>query len=169
MACGISYGFCGISPQSHHCDYPPVLLSQDIAKQLQQVMPSYTHGSCLERHEWNKHGSCQLKSSDDYFKLASSFVLEFNKSPVATFVQKNIGKEVKRDILQNKIDESFGKGTKEKIFLGCKDNTLVDIYIALPALIKNEDKLVTLLQSATPLETTDGCGASFTISDFTSE
>lgn len=168
-ACGQNYGFCSTRPQAHHCDYPPVSLNPTVAQELSTLMPSYAYGSCLERHEWTKHGSCQILSSNDYFALALRLTREAAESPFGAFLHEHSGQQVTRPEIQAAIRETFGKDSIRKIYLGCKNGLLVDVYIQLPALIPGDETLRDLVAKAPELNRYDGCPAKFGISDFNSE
>lgn len=168
-SCGQRYGFCGVNPQVSHCAYPPIILSEPVANNLRQLMPSFAYGSCLERHEWNKHGSCQLLSEDEYFSLAMRLNREANQTALALFLAENLGETVERAELRKLIRQSFGKDTSSKVYLGCKNGFLVDIYIQLPALIPQNESLASLINKAPDFQRPDACPAKIVISDFNSE
>lgn len=165
-ACGQHYGFCGVKPQTNHCDYSPVALSPEIAEHLKKIMPSYKYGSCLERHEWNKHGSCQTRSANDYFSLAQRLVTEVDQSVLGQYLTKNQGKAVPLATLRAKIAQAFGANNAGKIYLGCKNGILVDIYIQLPALIPFDESLALLVALAPSYQYRDACPRTVKISDF---
>jgi len=168
-ACGHHYSFCGVPPKKHHCGYPPLKLTVAVASQLKKNMPSYAHGSCLERHEWNKHGSCQILSSDAYFSLAMRLAEEADDSALGQFLREYQGQKIKRTQLRQKIIDAFGVDAKDKIYIGCGGNTLVDIYIQLPALIPREEPLTHLIDKAPSANRLNGCPNWLYISNFTNE
>jgi len=43
-------------------------------------MPGYNDSSCLQRHEWYKHGTCQLQDQNQYYTQAVTFVNQINDS-----------------------------------------------------------------------------------------
>lgn len=167
--CGERYGFCGVPSAPSHCDYSPVSLSTKVAGQLRVLMPSYSFGTCLERHEWNKHGSCQALSSDDYFSLASRLTREADQTSLAVFLRDRVGHQVTRDSLRDKVRQSFGVEASRKVYLGCKNGLLVDIYIQLPALIPADESLTELVKKAPEFMRYEGCPESVAISNFTSD
>lgn len=168
--CGQHYGFCGsIKPKAHHCDYAPLPLTPIVAQDLKKIMPSYFYGSCLERHEWNKHGSCQILSPDEYFSLAMRLVQEVDQSAFGHYLTEHKGTVVPLSTLRSVIVHSFGKNNAGKIYLGCKNGVLVDIYIKLPALIPIYEPLNSLLATAPVSSNRDSCGSKVTISDFNKE
>jgi ribonuclease T2 len=168
-ACGQRYGFCGVKQLNNHCDYAPVDLSPDVSGRLRTMMPSYQYGSCLERHEWNKHGSCQILSADAYFSLAMRLTTEVDQSILGLYVTQNQGKTVQLVMLRDKIIEAFGKKNSEKVYLGCKNGVLVDIYIQLPALIPFDESLDSLIDKAPNYQYRDSCPKRVKISDFSKD
>ncbi|CAM4379995.1 MAG: Ribonuclease I [Legionella sp.] len=166
-ACGQSYGFCGVSQRNNHCDYSPLDLSTEVAESLQTMMPGYKYGSCLERHEWNKHGSCQALSADHYFTLAMRLAIEMDQSAFGSYVTENSGKTVSRESLRKMLDETLGNKNAGKVYLGCKRGILVDIYIELPALVPVDEPLESLVDKAPNYHYHDSCPANVKISDFT--
>lgn len=168
-ACGQRYGFCSTKQQNHHCDYAPLELSPNVSADLKKIMPGYQYGSCLERHEWNKHGSCQILSVDNYFSLAMRLVSEADQSVFGQYVTQNMGKKVSLTVLKNKISESFGKKNAGKVFLGCKNGVLVDIYIQLPALIVFNEPLESLIDEASNPQYRDACPRTVTLSAFSKD
>ncbi len=163
--CGQRYGFCNVTPQTNHCDYEPLSLAPQIASELKKLMPSFNYGSCLERHEWNKHGSCQFLSVDDYFSLAMRLTKEVDNSPLGNYLTNHQGQAVRLSVLRDMIDKTFGSSNREKIYLGCKNNVLVDIYIQLPADL-NVASIVDLVNEAPNNHARDLCGKTVIISHF---
>lgn len=166
-ACGTRYGFCNAAPQqASHCDYAPILLSLETDALLKKYMASYQYGSCLERHEWYKHGSCQDKNVDDYYFLATKLTEQVNNSSLGSYLSQNTGKVITVTDFNYEFDASFGKRSSKKIKLICKNNLLIDIYVELPNLDKiNESSLVKLLPLAKDAQKTN-CQTQFKLSDF---
>lgn len=165
-ACGHHYGFCGVPQQNHHCDYSPIELTTEVSENLKKLMPGYKFGSCLERHEWNKHGSCQILSVDSYFARAMQLLTEVDQSLFGQFLTRNQGKVVPLDALHTQIAAAFGQKNVGKIYLGCKKGVLVDIYIHLPALIPQDESVAYLIDKAPNYKSHDSCSARVKISDF---
>lgn len=164
--CGQHYGFCGVKPEANHCDYSPVSLSFEVSTKLQQLMPSFLYGSCLERHEWNKHGSCQSLSADEYFSLAMHLTMEADQSAMGQYLRAHQGQKVLLSDLRKAIVQAFGVANQEKVSLGCKDNILVDIYIQLPSVLSANESLLASMNKASRRHTRDLCGKVLTISHF---
>ncbi len=167
--CGQRYGFCGVKPRANHCDYSPIELSSSVAEGLRRLMPSYNYGSCLERHEWNKHGSCQVLSPDEYFTLAMRMTTEIDSSVFGRFLTEHKGDTVKLALLREQLNKAFGRNNAGKFYLGCKDGFLVDIFIQLPALIPMQEPIESLINRAPEHQYHDSCSSYVTISNFTKE
>lgn len=169
-ACGQHYGYCTSSTsKTNHCDYEPIPLSSETSSMLKRMMPSYRYGSCLERHEWNKHGSCQVLSSDEYFALATRLAIKFDESPFADYVRAHRGQKVELSELHEQIALSFGSENLGKVHLGCSKGILVDIYISLPLSILFEEPLHSLMTKALDYPIHDTCPKRLIISKFSKE
>lgn len=168
-ACGQNYGYCGVEQKTSHCAYPPLDLSPQVSDRLQKIMPSYYYGSCLERHEWNKHGSCQILSANQYFDLAIRLTETADRSLFGEFLTQNQGQKVQLAQLREMIATTFGAINSSKIYLGCKKGILVDIYIQLPALIPYDSSLESLINEAPESQTHDTCPNNVILSNFNAE
>lgn len=150
-SCGTHYGFCGevTNKPGDFCDYPALSLITDVRDELEQVMPSAKAGSCLQRHEWHKHGTCQSKwSIDDYHEIATDLTRQFNESGIAYFISRNISKQVNEADFFKRIDCALGDNAHKRMQIKCKSGDLVDIYINLPLDMKKDEKLGDLVQRA---------------------
>jgi ribonuclease T2 len=149
--CGTGYGYCGevkTQPQQL-CDYPSVGISQPVRNDLAVVMPSVAAGSCLERHEWYKHGVCQTRwDANAYFEIAIELTKQFNDSGLAAFMAANIGQAVSQEDFIAKVDAALGVNAHERLHLTCKNGKLLDIYIDLPGNLGATQKLGELIAQA---------------------
>lgn len=164
-SCDTHYGFCGSQKKvsGDFCNYPKIDMTEQTFEDLEKVMPSAEAGSCLQRHEWYKHGTCQLKmTADQYFELAIDFTNQFNQNGMASFMQANVGKTVAADQFYSAVDQALGDGAHERMRLGCKSGNLVDIYMRLPKDVDGGQSLKELLAEATTDFSTT-CGESFRV------
>lgn len=143
-ACGIDYGFCGKykTALQPFCAFDPVPMSEETRKKLGVVMPSAAYGSCLQRHEWYKHGTCQTEwDADGYFGHAMRLLADFNGTDatgMAAFMVRNLGHRVSVLALDSAIDQQFGRGAHKRMQYICtRDHKLESIYINLPAQLGN--------------------------------
>jgi ribonuclease T2 len=148
-SCGENYGFCShVKEAKDMCDMPKIEgLEGEVLADLERVMPASRFGSCLERHEWWKHGTCSGLSVGDYFSLARALVDKFNGSNFVTkFVRENIGKRVKRRDILNQLDHEFGAGASNYLTLRChQSDKFEEVRIELPQNIDVNLPLGTLI------------------------
>lgn len=168
--CGQKQGYyaycCAVKdkPAGSFCDYPKVELSGSVREGLGVVMPSVSANSCLERHEWHKHGTCGDWSADAYFTLATKLDHEFNDSGVARFISERIGQSVDTAEFFKRVDQDLGAGASKKISLGCdRAGLLVDIAINLPAPLDPNGDLKALIAQGQPSPSTGNCGKRFKV------
>lgn len=97
-------------------------------------MPSAQFGSCLERHEYWKHGTCLHDNPNTYYQTSVKLATEINQSTFVTdFIKPNIGKMVRQADFRQAFENSFGPGANGMLDLKCRRNLLVEIQIKLPA------------------------------------
>jgi len=164
-SCGIRYEFCGDYKKGMRpfCNFAPVPMQPETLQELGVVMPSAAHGSCLQRHEWYKHGTCQTKwDADGYFHIAIRMLKEFNEGGMAIFMSNNIGKEVTSNSFFEAVDEAFGEGAHKRLQISCSDGKLVDVFINLPFEQLQDISLEELIQQAEP-KFKNKCGTNFEV------
>lgn len=167
-SCGTHYGFCGQYKKAVRpfCNFDKVPMTEATLKELGVVMPSAAYGSCLQRHEWYKHGTCQTEwGGDGYFDQAMNLLADFNGrdgNGVSAFMTENLGKQIPLVELTQKIDQQFGAGAHRRMRFSCTNgNKLVDIYINLPAKL-GQGSLASLIQAA-PEKYGNKCGSDIVI------
>jgi ribonuclease T2 len=150
-SCGTHYGFCGKygREQRPFCNYAPLSVDKTFLEQLGKYMPSARYGSCLQRHEWYKHGTCQTTwDTQEYFATAIRLVEEFNEAGMSSFMKSRIGTFVTVNEFFSAVDQAFGQDAHRRMKVGCKNGNLVDIYMNLPAVIPADASLADLIQQA---------------------
>lgn len=164
-ACGTKYGFCGTITRKpkNFCAYPTLDLDPEIRALLNQVMPSAKAGSCLQRHEWFKHGTCsQNWDQNGYFEQAIALTHQFNDPKLKNFLRQHQGKTVQITQLRQIFQTLWGKTGSQRIQLKCRKNSLSDIYVYLPVYHGSPPPLKRLLSTGTN-RPTDTCKNSFRI------
>jgi len=162
-SCGTHYGFCGKYKKGMRpfCNFTKVPMRAETLNALGKVMPSAAYGSCLQRHEWYKHGTCQTEwNADQYYSTAMRLVKEFNEQGMSGFMQRHMGKHVPTEAFLSAVDRAFGKNAHKRMKIICKGNDLTDIYINLPATIPSDKPLKNLIQQGTA-SFNNKCGSSF--------
>jgi len=154
--CGINYNYCGDqksrAKKRNFCQHDVLSLNEKLRDQLELVMPSAAAGTCLQRHEWYKHGTCQDRwDVNQYFAISIALTEQFNHPELVIFMKKNIGKTVKEAAFYVQVDQLFGNNAHKRLRLGCdKQGRLVDVYINLPKHINTDTSLSDLIQQAQP-------------------
>jgi ribonuclease T2 len=149
--CQPHYQFCDakVSQKAKtKCGYPPIRLSRKVRHQLGVVMPSLVSGTCLQRHEWWKHGTCSGWNADTYFTVSTRLTKEFNEAGIAAFMKDNLGKRVRKKTFLSLIDRNFGAKARQLVKLSCnkRSGNLTEIQILLPAKIAENDSLASLIK-----------------------
>jgi len=122
------YGFCGVSKKVRKldqpgawCKMPDLNLASDTTKDLAVYMPGYA--SCLQNHEWYKHGSCSGLNANDYFQKASGLVARMSDTGFDKFISANVGKTVATSDLLAEFEKDFGSGSRKYVNLFCDRGT----------------------------------------------
>ncbi len=166
-ACGTNYGFCNNTQKKQsHCDYPPLALNSQTEIMLKQYMASMQYGSCLERHEWYKHGTCQNRTPDNYYSLAINLTKQINETDLGSYIAKNIGQSITAVDFNKHFDEALGVDSSKKVQLICNNGLLTDLYIELPNLDDNNESSIKKLLSLAKNAKTKTCPDTFKLSDF---
>ena len=137
-----SFAYCeqpdSIIDQDHGdwCDMPSLSLSDTIAADLQVYMPGTA--SCLENHEWYKHGVCADMSDDAYFALSNALVASFSQTEFNQTIANHIGEEVSRRDLLNQFEDEFGSGADDYLSLRCTDIDGVSTFSEIQVVLKKE-------------------------------
>jgi ribonuclease T2 len=137
---GHRYGYCNVSysikskdKKRRWCKMPVLNLSDSVRRDLNRFMPGTM--SCLQRHEWYKHGTCSGLSENDYYAVSNRLVDLFSKTDFNKLVANNVGNYVRRSKLLKAFDQEFGKGSRAYLGLRCKKvkgkNLLMEIRIQL--------------------------------------
>lgn len=164
-SCDTHYAFCGDvkAQKQNFCDYPEIKLNSTSQASLAEVMPSVTAGSCLERHEWYKHGTCQAaKSIEEFFDLSADLARQFNDSGMAYFMNRRIGQQVRTEDFLSRIAAVLGSAARERIKLSCDQGMLVEIQLSLIANLAPGADLEKLIVNA-PAQSSSNCGESFRV------
>lgn len=164
-SCGTHYAFCGDvkTQKQNFCDYPEIKLNSTSQISLAEIMPSVTAGSCLERHEWHKHGTCQAaKSTEEFFDLSVDLARQFNDSGMAYFMNRKIGQQVRTEDFLIRVAAVLGSTARDRIKLNCDQGMLVEIQLSLIADLTPGADLEKLIVNA-PVQSSSNCGETFRV------
>lgn len=135
-----TYGFCGVDPSvqqldqaSTWCQMPALNLSDQTKSDLAKYMPGLQ--SCLENHEWYRHGTCTGMTPDDFFAKANSLVAQASGTNLGRFITANVGNTVNKDDLTAAFQQDFGSGSLSSLSLTCahanNQDILLEVHITL--------------------------------------
>ena len=144
----------GLWPQprsKQNCSNSYKKLPKDLWEELKEVMPGAVSG--LAKHEWRKHGSCYGTSQERYFQDAIKLTKELNETPLREFFEKNSGKVVTKEAINQAIKKSFGNVAR-KVQMICQNGLITELRFSLKGDVQKEN-LKELLKNAKPLR--GGC------------
>ena len=119
-----SYGYCGVDDATRAldrgatwCRMPALGLTSRTMTRLTEVMPAVA--SCLQNHEWYKHGSCSGFTPEEYFTRASDLVVAIAGTNFGRFLEANAGRSVTAAALLAAFERDHGAGSGTKVKLTC--------------------------------------------------
>ena len=164
--CNKNYAFCGSvkKKEDEFCDYPVVQLDAASQVSLAEVMPSVVAGSCLERHQWHKHGTCQGNwSVSEFFDVSVDLARQFNDSGMAYFMNRRIDQQVRTEDFLNRLGVVLGSAARDRIKLDCnRQGMLMEIQLSLSAELIPGADLENLIMDA-PVQEKSNCGETFRV------
>jgi ribonuclease T2 len=137
------------------CQLPAPMLSEQTLEDLTVAMPGVA--SCLEHHEWIKHGTCYRESAESYFGEAVALLDQVNDSPVRRLFADHIGETLRADQIRDAFDHAFGPGSGRKVEVSCSGGLITELRINLRGDIQPDTPLSGLL--AAGADTGPGCGS----------
>lgn len=152
--CKVSKHIESLDKNKKWCELPKLCISESTLNALRVVMPGVE--SCLQRHEWYKHGSCYDDPVEVYYLEAMALMAQVNESVVREFFAANIGKSVTGKDIRDKFDEAFGSGAGARVTIGCDDGMISELRLHLKGTIELNTPIGDLLKAAGP--SSRGCG-----------
>jgi ribonuclease T2 len=128
--CGVDEETRALDEPTSWCQLPEPEMSGMTRAQLAQTMPGVL--SCLDRHEWVKHGTCAGIGAERYFGETVRLAAAVQATAFARTIAGNVGREVTPEQLIQAFEASFGAGAGKAMTLVCSDRgDLSEIRIAL--------------------------------------
>lgn len=164
-----SYGYCGVDAKTQSldrgatwCQMPALNLSGAVMSRITTAMPGTA--SCLQNHEWYKHGSCSGFSPDEYFTQAAALVEAVSASNFGRFLTARVGQTVNAADLLSAFESDFGAGSRSYVSLSCTKahgaTLLLDVRLHLANPLRPASELAKMLL---PTAGSGNCPASFLI------
>lgn len=156
-----TFGFCGVKKYirkldntAKWCKMPYPKLTNETKNDLAESMPGYA--SCLELHEWYKHGTCSGLTADKYFSIANDLVASFAATAMGQYISASAGSMINGDDIFSEFEKDFGAGSRDSLKLHCANvdgaNMLVEVRVYLANPIPERGELKDLLVSPPPHE-----------------
>lgn len=115
------------------CALPEAGADAETRRDLAEVMPGSR--SCLDRHEWIKHGTCSGLDGDAYFDLSARLVRDVAATHLAQELRAQTGGQVALRRLLQAFEEDFGPGAARALEVTCRRSGgvayLAEIRLAL--------------------------------------
>lgn len=115
------------------CALPEPEVSATTRAALATSMPG--SASCLDRHEWIKHGSCAEARAEDYFADTLRLAEAVQATRLGQVLAASIGRHVTSQQLRNAFETAFGAGSSKALTLVCRERNgrhfLAEIRVAL--------------------------------------
>jgi ribonuclease T2 len=131
--CGVDAATKALDQPGSWCELPRPETRAETRAALTPAMPGTA--SCLDRHEWIKHGTCSGLDAESYFADTLRLTAEVQATPMAQIVSANIGRNITPKQLSNAFEASFGEGASRALTLVCTERNgrhlLAEIRIAL--------------------------------------
>ena len=130
--CGVDEDTKALDEPKSWCQLPEPEMSGMTRAHLAQTMPGVL--SCLDRHEWIKHGTCAGIGAERYFGETLRLAAAVQATAFAQVISANVGREMTPEQLVKAFEASFGAGSSAALTLVCSDRGLLsEIRIALRA------------------------------------
>jgi len=141
--CNVSNRDKRLDKRGAWCQLPAPMLSDETFDDLTLTMPGVA--SCLQRHEWIKHGTCYGEPAESYFREALALMDQLNDSPVRELFAEHIGEPLGADTIRKSFDTAFGAGSGDKVGLSCSNGLITELRIHIAGDIQPATPLSSLL------------------------
>ena len=165
-----TYGYCNVSKQiksqdnaSNWCSMPFPKLSSATVDKLNVVMPGYQ--SCLENHEWYKHGICSGMDADNYFATAARYVEGIATTQLGSLLSANVGKTVTVNDLVAAAVMDFDDKSNTLRFI-CQNGMLSEVRLYLKKDLPAEGGISTDMLIMPDASEKSSCSGNISIDQF---
>lgn len=116
--CGVSADIKARDRKGDWLDLPQLAMAEETAAKLMVAMPGTQSG--LDRHQWLRSGTCHGSTAQDYFSVQLRLLEEINGSAVRALFAARLGQDVTEREVKQAFDESFGKGSGDRVRMRCE-------------------------------------------------
>ncbi|MBN1876626.1 MAG: hypothetical protein JXA33_20540 [Anaerolineae bacterium] len=136
-------GYCDVTKAvirqdqaSDWCALPQLSLSETVWTELTTFMPGTA--SCLQNHEWYKHGTCTGMSAEAYFALSNHLTELFSQTAFDDYVANQAGSTVNRNELLDLFAREFGSEARNYLSLRCSKVEGVSLLTEIQVILKKD-------------------------------
>ncbi len=115
--CGVSSDQIALDTPSTWCRMAAYGASSSTLSKLAYYMPGMQ--SCLDKHEWYKHGSCDGRGADVYWSQTAQLIERLGATPFNEFLRSKAGTRISRSQLLGAFNTSFGAGSSAAASMQC--------------------------------------------------
>jgi len=115
--CGVDAAIQALDQPKSWCEMPQPKVSDKTRAALAPAMPGAR--SCLDRHEWVKHGTCSGLDADSYFAATLRLAHAVQATRLGAVIAANVGRYVTPQQLFNAFEATFGAGASQALTLVC--------------------------------------------------
>lgn len=117
--CGVPQSQINLDTSATWCQMANYGVNSTVFGQLKTYMPGAA--SCLDKHEWYKHGTCSDDGTDPntYWTTADWLMGRLGQTSFNKFIASKAGQSVTRSQLLSAFQSSFGNGTTAALNLQC--------------------------------------------------
>lgn len=116
--CGVGASTRTADEAGQWCDLPDPGADEQTQDDLQRLMPGAE--SCLDRHEWLKHGICSGLGGDAYFDAAARLTEAFQETGLADVLRRGVGREIPLARLIDAFERDFGSEAGAALTVTCR-------------------------------------------------
>ena len=140
-ACKESYGNCG---------GPKLDLEETTVSKLAPWMPNFLYEETFGAYEWNKHGTCQNLSDDEYFLTVLQLAEAVDASDVGAYIKSHVGRDMSINEFFGNVKDAYGQEVADRIMLLCAGGKyLQEVRVNLPLNFKIDSNLSLMTKGAT--------------------
>jgi ribonuclease T2 len=116
--CGVGVDLRALDERRQWCEIPEPAISVTARESVDAIMPGAR--SCLDRHQWLKHGTCSGLDQDAYFRLASRFAGDIARTAVGRSIDDAAGGVIEAKRVRAAFEDRFGAGSARALSLRCR-------------------------------------------------
>lgn len=116
-----------------NCRRVTLELSEDTRSEVAPWMPNLIYETELAEHEWDKHGTCQVREDDEYFRAMKDLTALVDRSAIGEYIQAHVGKQMSVNGFFAHVRRELGPDVEQRLQVLCaRGRYLQEIRLNLP-------------------------------------